>query len=476
MGRLYIDGERRESESEASIPVTNPTTEQEIEAVPVATETEVDEAFDAAASAQQEWRLVPADDRGEYVAEIAQAIENYADELAALLVDEVGKPRRAASEEVAGSVDLVEYTSEWDRRIEGDILPGDVSRESIHLQRHPHGVVAAIAPWNFPLMVAVRKIAPALVTGNTVVVKPSEVAPLSVLKLFEIIDEEVDLPDGVLNLVTGGGETGERLVTHGQTDMVTMTGSRETGKAIMRAAADQLTPVSLELGGKAPALVLNDADIDAAVEDLLTARIVNAGQGCACAERLYVHSEVAEEFTDKYVAAMEDVELGDPKADADMGPQVSKAQLEKTTSAVERAKAQGADVLTGGERPTNQFPTGFYYKPTVMRNVSQEMDVIRREVFGPVSPIIEIDDIEEGIRYANDSSYGLSSYIYTDDYRTAMRTAEDLDFGETYVNRSVGESWQGHHIGWNESGLGGEDGKYGVLKYTQIKSVYHNYS
>jgi len=476
MADLYIGGDSHESKSKEYISVVNPTTEEEIGAVPIATRGEINRALDAASEAQQEWRLVPADDRGEYVSEIATALENRASEVADLLVREVGKPRRAAEEEVAGSVDLVKYISEWDRRIEGDIVPGDTPRESIHLQRHPHGVVAAISPWNFPVMVTLRKIAPALVTGNTVVLKPSEVAPLSVMRLIQIIDEEVDLPAGVLNFVTGGGEVGERLVTHRQTDMITMTGSRETGKIIMSQAADHLTPISLELGGKAPALVMSDADIDAAVNDLLTARIVNAGQGCACAERLYVHSDVSDEFTDKYVAAMEDVELGDPSNDADMGPQVSRAQLEKTTGAVQRAKDQGAEVLTGGGQPTDQFQAGFYYKPTVLKNVTQDMEVIQKEVFGPVSPIIEIDSIEQALGYANDSQYGLSSYIFTSDYQTAMRLAEDLDFGETYINRSVGESWQGHHIGWNESGLGGEDGKYGVLKYTQIKTVYHNYS
>jgi lactaldehyde dehydrogenase/glycolaldehyde dehydrogenase len=473
---LYVDGERRDSESAETTPVVNPTTEETVAEVPAVTADEVDEAFAAARAAQRDWARRPAAERGDAVRALADVAERHADELAELLVTEVGKPRRTADGEVAGGVDLARYTAGWDRRIEGDILPADGRDESIHLQRQPHGVVAAITPWNYPLTVTIRKLAPALVTGNTLVVKPSEVTPLAVMRFVELLDEADALPDGVVNLVAGGGDVGERLVTHDETDMVTMTGSRETGKAIMRAAADRLTPVSLELGGKAPAIVAADADVEAAVEDVLTARITNTGQVCTCAERVYVHSDVAEEFVDRYTDAMAAVELGDPREDAQMGPQVSARELEKTERAVDRAREQGATVRTGGARPTDRFPRGYYYEPTVLSDVDQGMDVVREEVFGPVTPVVEVDSLEQAIAYANDSRYGLSSYVYTTDYRTAMRAAEDLEFGETYINRTLGESWQGHHIGWKESGLGGEDGKYGVLKYTQLKTVYHDYS
>ena len=472
---LYVDGEHRDPAGAETISVVNPTTEAELAAVPVATGSEVDKAFDAARRAQDDWRLTPAHERAELVREIGTVLENNADELAELLVDEVGKPRRTADGELAGAQSLAEYMSEWATRIEGDIVPAESRRESIHLQRHPHGVVAAITPWNYPIAVTVRKLAPALVTGNTVVVKPSEVTPLAVMRMIELVDEEADLPGGVLNLVTGGGEVGSRMVTHEQTDMVTMTGSRETGKVIMEQAATRLTPVSLELGGKAPAIVLADADLDAAVEDILTARITNTGQVCTCAERVYVASDVYDEFAEKYADAMSAVELGDPREDAEMGPQVSAAELEKTTSAVDRAREEGAKIRTGGSRPSDRFSKGYYYEPTVVTDVTQDMNIMQREVFGPVSPIMEVDSVEEAVEYANDSRYGLSSYLFTENYGTAMRVAEDLQFGETYINRTLGESWHGHHIGWKESGLGGEDGKYGALKYTQLKTVYHNY-
>ncbi|MFB6219275.1 MAG: aldehyde dehydrogenase [Halobacteriaceae archaeon] len=473
MESLYIDGEFHEGGGEA-IPVTNPTTEETIAEVPSATPEQADRALAAAGDAQREWARRPAVERGDALREMADVIEDHADELADLLIDEVGKPVDNASGEVAGQADRLRFVAGWDRRIEGEILPGDNPDESVHLLRKPYGVVAAITPWNYPLAVFVRKIAPALVTGNAVVGKPSEVTPLAVVRFVELVDEHVDIPDGVLNLVTGAGDVGERLVTADRTDMVTMTGHRETGKAIARAAADDLTEVSLELGGKAPAIVWKDADVDQAVEDVLTARITNTGQVCTCAERVYVHSDVAEEFTEQYVRAAESVEVGDPREGAEMGPHVSADELEKTERAVAGARDAGASVLTGGDRPAG-LDRGYFYEPTVLSGVSQEMDVMREEVFGPVTPIMEIDSLEEAIAYANDSPYGLSSYVFTDDYEVAMRAAEEIAFGETYVNRTLGEALQGFHTGWKESGSGGEDGKHGVLKYTRLKTVYHNY-
>jgi lactaldehyde dehydrogenase/glycolaldehyde dehydrogenase len=473
----YVGGRWREPSGTDRIEVRNPATEEVLAAVPSATAGEVETAVAAANEGQRDWGRRPAKERGDLVREVADLILDHEDELADLLVEEVGKPRAAAKGEVEAAADIVEYNAEWDRRIEGDILPGDTRGESLHLQRQPVGTVAGIVPWNYPLAVFARKFAPALVAGNALVAKPSEVTPLATLHLVELIDEHVDIPEGVFNLVTGGGETGSALVTDDRIDMISMTGSVETGKAIMRQAADNLTKVSLELGGKAPAIVWKDADLDQAVEDVLTARITNAGQVCTCAERVYVHSDVAEEFRERYVDAAQDVTIGDPTTNPDMGPQVSESELEKTRTAVARAREEGAEVILGGSRPEGeQFDEGYWFEPTVVTGVDQEMDIIQREVFGPVMPIVSVDTLDEAIEYANDSRYGLSAYVFTDSYRTAMRATEDLEFGETYINRTLGESWHGHHIGWNESGLGGEDGKYGFLKYTQLKSVYHNYA
>lgn len=472
----YIDGEWRAADTE-KLPVVNPTTEEELTTVPVATDREVDNALAAAAGAQDAWADRPGIERANIIRDIGAVVEAHVDELADLLVTEQGKPFSSAKGEVGATADLAEYIAGWGRRIEGDIVPSDNRHEQINLQRHPVGVVAGIIPWNYPISVFMRKVLPALVTGNAVVIKPSEVTPLATARLVELFDEELDLPDGLVNLVLGNGSVGERLVTADRTDMVTMTGSVTTGKAIMRAAADTLTPVSLELGGKAPAIVDADVDLDAAVEDILTARVTNTGQVCTCAERVYVHEDVAEAFTERYVRATRNLELGDPATDPDMGPQVSADELRNTANAVEAAINAGAKVLVGGTTPDGEdFETGYWYEPTVLGNADQSMAVVQQEVFGPVTPLIRVESVDQAIEYANDSEYGLSSYVYTDNYRTAMRAAEELEYGETYLNRTLGEAWQGHHIGWKQSGLGGEDGKYGVLKYTQLKSVYHDYS
>ena len=468
---LYIDGEWRASESDEIIDVINPATEEVVDTVARATPAELDAALEAAESARQEWAQTPARERGEYLREMADALEGYQEEIGDIVIDEAGKVADSAYSEAGRVVDRIRYNAEWDRRIEGDIVPSDSRREEITLTRHPYGVVVGITPWNSPVSVFARKLAPALVAGNTVVMKPSSDTPLSAMRVIEAIDEHVDLPPGVLNFVVGSGS---HLVEAPQTDLITMTGSTATGKAIMRSAADQLKEVSLELGGKAPAIVWHDADIDAAVEDILTARISNTGQVCTCAERVYVHRDVRDEFVEKYVSAAERVSVGAPRDDVDMGPQINRAELEGTEDAVENAKAQGATVLTGGRRPA-AFDRGFYYEPTVLDDVTQDMAIMQDEVFGPVSPIVTIDSFDEAIEYANDSRYGLSSYVFTEDYGIAMDAARRIEFGEVFINRTLGEALQGHHIGWNESGMGGEDGKYGVLKYTQLKTVYHNW-
>lgn len=471
----YVGGEWVAPDGDP-IDVENPATESTVERLPTATADTVRRACDAAASAQDAWARRPAQERGDALLSIADVVDEHVDEIADLLVDEQGKPVGTARGEVAATADLARYVAGWDRRLEGDIVPSDRDRESIHVRRYPVGVVAGIVPWNYPIAVSMRKLLPPLVAGNAVVLKPSEETPLATRRLIELVDESVALPDGLVNLVVGGPEVGSALVEDRNVDMVSMTGSTAAGREIMRTAADDLTKVSLELGGKAPAIVWEDADIEAAVDHILTARITNAGQVCTCAERVYVHESVAEEFTERYVDAMSSVGLGAPRDDPDMGPQVSRAELDETEAAVRAAVEDGATVRCGGGRPDgDDFETGYWYEPTVLTGVTQEMDVIQNEVFGPVTPVVTVSSVEEAVEYANDSEYGLSSYVYTTDYGTAMRICDDLEYGETYVNRTLGESWQGYHTGWKQSGIGGEDGKHGVRKYTKQKTVYHNY-
>jgi len=392
-------------------------------------------------------------------------------------VSEVGKPLAQARGEVGWAAAYTRYMAEWDRRVEGEIIPSDEPNESIHLLRVPVGVVVAICAWNYPLAGFFRKLAPALLTGNAVVAKPSRTTPLASLRAMQLISEEVALPAGVLNVVVGGTAVAEALVSSPITNLVTMTGSTETGKRIMANAAQNMTRVSLELGGKAPAIVWNDADLGVATEALVAARHTNAGQVCTAAERVFVHVDVLKAFEASYADAVRRLRVGDPRSEAtDVGPLVSSEHREKVEAAVADAVDRGATVTAGGSRPSGgEFARGYWLEPTVLTDVDRGMSVMADEVFGPVTPIVGVSTLDEALALANDSPYGLSAYVFTNDYRTALRLEQELAFGEIYVNRTLGEAMQAHHSGHRQSGTGGEDGKHGLLRYTQMKSVYHRY-
>jgi lactaldehyde dehydrogenase / glycolaldehyde dehydrogenase len=472
---IYIAGDWHAAHG-PDIEVYDPRDESVLATVASATREDVHAALAAARAAQRDWARRPAAERGTYVRAAADLVHRERDRLARLVSEEVGKPLAQAYGEIDFAEGFLRYNAEWDRRLEGEILPGDSPGETIHLLRVPLGVVAAICPWNFPLAVLCRKLGPALVTGNTIVIKPSEISPLSTIAFVELLDEHLDLPKGVVNLVTGARETGQALVDDPQTSLVSFTGHRDTGKEVMTRAAARLTRVSLELGGKAPAIVWKDADLDLAVPAILAARHTNCGQVCTAAERVLVHRDLLESFTERYVAAAKALRVGDPLDESDLGPLVSAAQFEKTSAAVALARRQGAQVLLGGGRPEGSYyESGYWFAPTVLRNVTPAMSVMIEETFGPVTPILGIESIEEAWNIANASRYGLSAYVFSRDYGTVMRTVNELDFGEIYVNRTLGESIHAHHAGYKESGIGGEDGKWGLLRYTQVKTAYHHY-
>ncbi|GGJ06353.1 aldehyde dehydrogenase family protein [Streptomyces brasiliensis] len=456
--------------------VENPATEETLATIASASEADVDAAVRAATGAARDWGRAPGGVRGAHVSAIGDLIRAHEDELAELLTAEGGKPVGLARWELGFAAGYADFTAGWDRRLDGEIIHSDNPDEVINLVRVPMGVVAAITAWNFPIALFVRKITSALVAGNTVVVKPSELTPLATAALVRLIDEELDLPPGVLNLVNGDAAVGRALVTHPGVDLVTFTGHRDTGKAVMRDAAANLTRVSLELGGKAPAIVWADADLDRAVESVVNGRHANSGQVCTSTERVIVHADVFDAFAERYLAAVAGLRLGDPRSDVDLGPVVSAGQLRKCVDAIEGAVKEGAIVALGGGRPDGaQFEQGHWLAPTVLTDVRPEMKIMHEEVFGPVTPIVKVHDYREAFELANATRYGLAAYLYTEDYRTALRAAQDLDFGELYVNRSLGEQVQGHHSGHKESGFGGEDGRHGVLRYTQLRTVYHNF-
>jgi lactaldehyde dehydrogenase / glycolaldehyde dehydrogenase len=472
---LYINGSWRAATGPA-IDVYDPRDESLLAKIPSATAAEVNEALAAAHKAQRDWARRPAVERGTLLRAAADLVRRERDQLARLVSQEVGKPLAQAYGEIDFAEGFLRYNAEWDRRLEGEILPGDSPGETIHLLRVPVGVVAAICPWNFPLAVLCRKLGPALVTGNTIVIKPSEISPLSTIAFVRLLDERLDFPAGVVNLVTGARDTGQALVDSPLSSLVSFTGHRDTGKQVMVRAAANLTRVSLELGGKAPAIVWKDADLDLAVPAILAARHTNCGQVCTAAERVLVHRDVVAAFTERYVAAARALRVGDPLQGSDMGPLVSAAQHAKTSAAVALARREGATVLLGGGRPEGSaFESGYWFAPTVLSDVTPKMSVMIEETFGPVTPILTIDSIEEALSIANASRYGLSAYLFSRDYGTVMRTVNELDFGEIYINRTLGESIHAHHAGYKESGIGGEDGKWGLLRYTQVKTAYHHY-
>ena len=468
---MLIDGEFVTSSRMLS--VINPATEEVISEVPACTIEDVNRAVLAAEEAQKNWAALPAIRRAGYLREIATLVRANREVLARVITEEQGKILSLAQVEVDFSADYLDYMAEFARRCEGEIIPSDRPGENILLYKAPIGVIAGILPWNFPFFLIVRKMAPALVTGNTIVIKPSSETPNNAFEFARLVAQST-LPKGVFNLISGSGSVvGKALAGHPKVGMVSLTGSVEGGVAVMHAAADNVTKVSLELGGKAPAIVMGDADIDLAVRAVRASRIINTGQVCNCAERVYVHESVAGEFIDKMTAVMRKTVVGDPFATAtEMGPLVSKRQRELVHAAVEQALTDGATLECGGNYESG---TGYYYQPTVLTHCRQETGIMQREIFGPVLPIATFETLDEALGYANDCEYGLTSSIYTRSLDVAMRASNELKFGETYVNRENFEAMQGFHAGWRKSGIGGADGKHGLEEYLQTHVVYMNY-
>ncbi|MEH2922168.1 aldehyde dehydrogenase [Samsonia erythrinae] len=469
--RMYINGEFVENKSGKWIDVVNPATEQVISQIPEGSAEDAKKAIDAAEAAQPGWEALPAFERGVWLHKIAAGIREREAELTDTIIAEGGKTYALAQTEVLFTADYLDYMAEWARRYEGEIVQSDRPNENIFVFRKAIGVTTGILPWNFPFFLIARKAAPALITGNTIVIKPSEITPNNAVIFAEII-HHIGLPKGVINFVTGYGPTvGQELAANPKVGMVSLTGSVAAGIATMTAAAQNVTKVSLELGGKAPAIVMDDADLDLAVKAIVSSRVINSGQVCNCAERVYVQKGIQDEFISRIKAAMEQVTFGNTaeKKTLDMGPLISAAALQRVEDKVAKAVSQGAKVLLGGKRENG---IGYFYPPTLLVNVKQDMPIMHEEVFGPVLPVATFDTLEEAIAMANDSEYGLTSSIYTQNINTAMKALKGLKFGETYINRENFEAMQGFHAGWRKSGVGGADGKHGLQEYLQTHVAY----
>ncbi|MEQ9770427.1 aldehyde dehydrogenase [Pectobacterium jejuense] len=469
--RMYINGEFVENRSGKWIDVVNPATEQIISQIPEGSADDAKRAIEAAEAAQPGWEALPAVERGVWLHKIADGIREREAELTDTIIAEGGKTHGLAQTEVLFTADYLDYMAEWARRYEGEIIQSDRPNENIFVFRKAIGVTTGILPWNFPFFLIARKAAPALITGNTIVIKPSEITPNNAVIFAEII-HKIGLPKGVINFVTGYGPTvGQELAANPKVGMVSLTGSVAAGIATMTAAAQNVTKVSLELGGKAPAIVMDDADLDLAVKAIVSSRVINSGQVCNCAERVYVQKGIYDEFIARIKAAMEQVTFGNTaeKKALDMGPLISAAARQRVEDKVAKAVSQGAKVLLGGQRASG---TGYFYPPTLLVDVKQDMPIMHEEVFGPVLPVATFDTLEEAIAMANDSEYGLTSSIYTQNINTAMKALKGLKFGETYINRENFEAMQGFHAGWRKSGVGGADGKHGLQEYLQTHVAY----
>ncbi|MCA0972378.1 aldehyde dehydrogenase [Halobacillus litoralis] len=474
--QLYINGKYTESEGNEWIDVLNPATEEVISKIPKGTTGDVDRAVEAAFQAQHKWELTPNIERGKIVRALGDQIEEKRDTFINLLQEEQGKDYELASGEIDLAIDYFRYMSEWARRIEGEIVPSDRENENIMIYKKPIGVVGGIVPWNFPMFILARKVATALVTGCTIVLKPSQQTPNTAMEFTKLVDAMDEIPDGVYNVVTGtGSEIGNSLAKHEKVHMISMTGSVPAGTKVMEAAAQNITKVNLELGGKAPAIVTANADLDIAVESITTSRLANNGQACTNAERVYVHESKADELIEKLRHSFESKKLGNPREDkdADVGPLVSQGRLEEVESMVKEAVEAGAKVEIGGERGDQE--KGFFYKPTILTNVDHKSKIMQEEIFGPVIPIATFKTLDEAIEKGNDTDFGLSSSVYTDDLNEAMRVVNELKFGETFVNRENFEAVQGYHAGMRKSGLGGADGKHGMEDFLVTQVVYMQY-
>lgn len=475
--RMFIDGEWREAADGARCDVENPATEEIVFSVPEATKEDAQAALQSCHDAQRAWAALPAVERGKHLLTLAAKIRENREHLANILTREQGKTYQLALGEVNVSADFLEFHASGARRLEGDIYPSDNPSEHILIHKVPYGVCVGIVAWNFPLALACRKLGPALTAGNTMVVKPPLVTPVAVLELGRLA-QEAGLPTGVLNIITGSGSTvGGELVSNKLTRLVTMTGSTKTGQQIFANCASNLTAVRLELGGKAPFILLEDGNVDKAVEAAMLSRYLNQGQVCTCSERFYIHEAVYDQFVEGFVDASAKLKLGDPFDEAtDIGPKVSRFELEQMEARVQRALDQGCQLALGGKRPQGpEFIKGHWYEPTILTGATNDMEIMREEVFGVVSPIMKISSYEQALQLANDSDYGLSAFLFTRDHRRIQRAVLELEFGEIYVNRGMGEQRQGFHNGYKLSGTGGEDGKYGMENYLEKKTFYVNF-
>jgi succinate-semialdehyde dehydrogenase/glutarate-semialdehyde dehydrogenase len=471
--QMYINGEWVSAESGETLQVINPATGEIVGTVAFGDGRDANKAIEAAHQAFGSWSRLTARERSKYLYNLSELVKNNRDELAGIISAEMGKPLGEAKGEVLGAADNFVWYAEEAKRVYGETIPSSLPNKRIMVLRQPVGVVGAITPWNFPVNMVARKIAPALAAGCTVVLKPAESTPLSAIRLFELI-EQAGFPKGVVNLVIGKPELiGQEFIDNPKLSKIGFTGSTRVGKLLMEGAAKQVKRVSMELGGHAPFIVFADADLDAAVKGLFESKFRNSGQMCICTNRLYVHDEVADAFTEKLVERLKKAKVGDGRQkETEIGPLVNERALNKVLEHIEDAKSKGGLVVYGGNRLTEgEYAKGFYCEPTVITDVTDEMKITYEETFGPVVPIVRFTDEAEVVRQANNTRYGLAAYVYTRDNQRCFRMAEQLEYGIVGINDGSPTQTQAPFGGFKESGIGREGGRYGMDEYLETKFV-----
>ena len=469
----YINNQWVDSVDGKTFEVENPYTEKIIAQVPFSQKNDVNNAVMAAESAWQNWKNIGSLDMRDILREVAVKSRKNDREIAEIIVAESGKPLIECLDEVEWIASIFEYYSEIGRDQKGRVVAPVTSRSMSMVIKEPYGVVGCIVPWNYPLLLMAWKVAPALAAGNTVVIKPSENTPLSIMRWLEVACDH--LPIGIINMITGDGLTGSYLVEHPVTRVIAFTGSVDTGIKIAKMAAEQLKKTSLELGGNDPIIICDDVDLEIAARGTTWGGLLNAGQVCTSLERVFVMDNIADNFIEAVVEEAKKVRLGDPmKGKTDMGPMSSLEALKKVENKVKRAKSEGARLLTGGLRPQD-FDKGYFYSPTVFDRIESHMEMMNIETFGPVIPIQKVKDLTEAINLANSSDYGLGCNIYTNDMEKALTAAEDIKAGSFWINDPLTDNEAAPFGGMKMSGGGRELGIEGLDEFREPKHILIDY-
>lgn len=473
----YINGAWLDSNVREKIEVENPVNNEVFATVTSCTKADVQYALETSEKAQKSWGLLPANTRAAHIYDIANKLKAEREHFAKLLVMEQGKTYAEALGEVDDTITYMTYSAQAARRIQGAIFPAESKNIRLSIHKVPYGVTVGLCAFNYPLALIGRKVGPALATGNTMIIKPHELTPITASEFCRLVDTS-SLPKGVINMVsTKTADAASLLVESPITKLISLTGSTRAGRAMYKAAAQNITGLVLELGGKAPFIVCNDANIDKAVEAAVISRYANCGQVCICNEMVFVDENIADEFTEKVIKRTQQIKVGDPfNASVNMGPNVSKHGLENVNKIVQQNIEQGAELLMGGGKPKGAyFEKGNWYAPTILGNVKGDGATVSQELFAPVMPIVKVSGFEEAVALANNREEGLSAYLFSNNYKLHQKAIDTLEVGTIFINQQIIGNIQGYHSGHKTSGIAGEDGVFGVDHYLQKRTIYLNY-